>query len=430
MNRKFYFSFIAFALTLIATVAFVVGHGTRAASPSAALSALPASDFVVVVDAQRAFSETLPAILAGNPALLAKMNAELEEFEKKTGINPRLFESLAVGGRFEASRPNTSHVVLITNGSFKADDVIASAFTAAKAEGRQFQKEEQVYEGKTIFVISSVRQLKNESEVGKIPTTPPLRTPLLPVAGINIDPALYKNQPYDRFGDPRSNVKKTGGGVVGTEKDSGSGVGFGPGSQKDAKLSDLEVLEGKNSATLHADASTDKFAVTALDSNTLAMGDLESVRAAIDASMGRNRVDAELVQLATQTPNAVVSFSGKLPQSASEKSNAQGSGNPFAKYAASIREFYGSFDVNGSESETIINLRTENADQARDISQAINSFKVLAKLGVSQSASNVSTQRDTFAAALKGLSITAQDNEVRIDVKIPQASLAPLIRVH
>jgi hypothetical protein len=401
MNRKFYFSFLAFALTLIATVAFVVGHGARAASPSAALSALPASDFVVVVDAQRALSETLPAILASNPALLAKMNAELEAFEKKTGINPRLFETLAVGGRFDGSRPNTSHAVLIAHGSFKADEVLAAAFEAAKAEGRPLQKEEQVYEGKTIFVISSARKLKDESEVGKIPATPPLRPPMLPAAGINIDPALSAKSPYDRFGDPRPNVKKTNGGA-GT---------------------------GKDSTTLHA-ASADKFAVTALDSNTLAMGDLESVRASIDASMGRNRVDEELVQLATQTPSAVISFSGKLPQSASEKSDAQGSGNPFAKYVASIREFYGSFGVNGSESETIINLRTESADQASDLSQAINSLKVLANLGISQTAGNASTPNEAFAAALKGLTITAQDNEVRIDARIPQASLAPLIRVH
>jgi hypothetical protein len=424
MNRKFYFSFIAFALTLIATVAFVVGHGARAASPSAALSALPASDFIVVVDAQRALSETLPTILAGNPALLAKMNAELEEFEKKTGINPRLFDSLAVGGRFDASRSNTSHAVLVAHGSFKADEVLAAAFARAKTEGHQFQKEEQIYEGKTIFVISSAAQRKDESGVGKIPTTPPLRAPQLPVAGIKVDPALYKDLPYDRFGNPRSNVKNSG---VDTKKDSGSGVGFGP--RKDTGVSDLEVLEGKNSATLYPKSASDKFAIAILDSNTLAMGDLESVRASIDASMGRNRVDDELVELATRTPNAVISFSGRLPQSASEKSEASGGDNPFAKYVASIREFYGSFDVNGSESETNINLRTENADQASDLSQAINSFKSLANLGISQSAGSA-TQRDAFAAALKGVSITAQNNEVRIAVRIPQASLAPLIRFH
>jgi hypothetical protein len=340
MNRKFYFSFLAFALTLVATVAFVVGHGTRAASPSAALSALPASDFVVVVDAQRALSETLPSLLAGNPALLAKMNAKLEEFEKKTGINPHSIESIAIGGRLNSSRLNGEHMVVVVRGSFKADELIDAAFTTAKAEGEQFQKEEQAYEGKRVFLVGPQRANNNAQ--------------------------------------PRS----------------------------------------------------DKMAISALDSNTIALGDFESVRSAIDASMGRNTVDPELVQLAMQSPNAVVSFSGKIPQSMVEKSGAQSGNNPFAKYVASIRGFYGSFEINGSEAETLITLRTENAELASNISQAINSFKVLANLGISQSMGQDVGPRDAFAAALKGLSVTAQDNEVKIDARIPQASLAPFMRLH
>jgi TonB family protein len=64
----------------------------------------------------------------------------------------------------------------------------------------------------------------------KIPTTPPLRPPSLPVAGINIDPALYRNQPYDRFGDPRSNVKETSAGQgTGNGLGNGTGTGIGEG---------------------------------------------------------------------------------------------------------------------------------------------------------------------------------------------------------
>ena len=142
MNRKFYFSFLAFALTLAATVAFVVGHSvrTRAAAPNAALNALPASDFVIAIDVQRALNETLPSILAGNPTLLAKINSHLDEFEKKTGINPRSIESIAIGGRFNSSRPDVAHGVLIARGSFNSDALIDAAFTAASAK-MQFQKE-------------------------------------------------------------------------------------------------------------------------------------------------------------------------------------------------------------------------------------------------------------------------------------------------
>jgi TonB family protein len=65
----------------------------------------------------------------------------------------------------------------------------------------------------------------------KIPTTPPLHTPMLPVAGVNIDPALYKNLPYDRFGDPRSTSQATSAGNgTGNGIGTGTGAGIGQGN--------------------------------------------------------------------------------------------------------------------------------------------------------------------------------------------------------
>ena len=63
-----------------------------------------------------------------------------------------------------------------------------------------------------------------------IPKLPPMTPPPLPVGGSDIDPALYKNLPYDRYGDPRSkstdpsNGPGTGGGM-GTGKGTGTGEG-------------------------------------------------------------------------------------------------------------------------------------------------------------------------------------------------------------
>jgi TonB family protein len=67
----------------------------------------------------------------------------------------------------------------------------------------------------------------------KIPTTPPARPPMLPVAGIDIDPALYKNLPYDRFGDPRSKSTATSAGSgTGNGIGTGSGAGIGEGQDQ------------------------------------------------------------------------------------------------------------------------------------------------------------------------------------------------------
>jgi hypothetical protein len=353
MNRKFYFSFLAFALTLLATVAFVIGNnrGTRAsASTNAALAALPASDFVISIDAQRALNETLPSLLSSNPVLMATMNAALEKFEKQTGINPRSFESVAVGGRLTSGKPHDSRTVVIARGSFNADVLLENAFAAVKAKGEKFEKEEQTYEGKRVILISSTRTMKAEVEAG----------------------------------------------------------------------------DKTNPATLSVRSKTDKMAIAVLDSNTLAVGDLESVRSAVDASLGRNRVDDELVRLATQTPNAVIGFSGRIPQSFATKSSSKG---VIEKYFASIRQFYGSFSANGTDAETLVAVRTETAEQASQIGHALNALKTLGSFGFARSSSGNSAKNDSIADIIKGLSITTQGNEVQINMRIPQAVFTPLMRI-
>ena len=54
------------------------------------------------------------------------------------------------------------------------------------------------------------------------PINPPLPSPALPAAGIDIDPALYKNLPFANFGDPRSKA-------TAESKGPGDGGGFGTG---------------------------------------------------------------------------------------------------------------------------------------------------------------------------------------------------------
>jgi TonB family protein len=71
-----------------------------------------------------------------------------------------------------------------------------------------------------------------------IPTLPPVQKQTLPVAGIDIDPALWQNLPMPVYGDPRSksttpsNGTGDGGGMGttnGTGIGEGGGTGFGPG---------------------------------------------------------------------------------------------------------------------------------------------------------------------------------------------------------
>jgi TonB family protein len=70
--------------------------------------------------------------------------------------------------------------------------------------------------------------------LASIPKSPPLHAPTLPVAGIDIDPALWKDLKAPVYGDPRSNseVPSKGpgdGGGIGNNQGLGIGNGSGPG---------------------------------------------------------------------------------------------------------------------------------------------------------------------------------------------------------
>ena len=76
--------------------------------------------------------------------------------------------------------------------------------------------------------------------LASIPKTPPAYAPALPIAGIDIDPALWKDMKAPVFGDPRSNSAEPSkgpgeGGGIGTNKGlgigDGDGAGYGPGSK-------------------------------------------------------------------------------------------------------------------------------------------------------------------------------------------------------
>ncbi|HEX8706634.1 MAG TPA: hypothetical protein VF723_00100 [Pyrinomonadaceae bacterium] len=366
MSRKIYLSFLAIAITLGAVV-FGIGHSAgRAARPaSLTVAALPPSEFVVFVDAQRALNETLPGILASNPAALAKLNAKLDEFEKETGINPRSFQSIAVGGRSVAGRPNDYSAVVLLSGDFKAADLIEAGFAAAKKRG-EIRREEQQYEGRTIFVLSDPQRPKTAGQNNNKPAQATTSTqPNLPAAS-TATPGQY-----------------------------------------DVKL----------------EAKVMKMAVTAIDERTIAVGNLEDVRAAIDANLGRVHVDDQLVQLATSSPNAIVGFSGKMPADIGRRFGVDKT-DMIGKHIAAIQRFYGSFSSIGTDTESFVGLQTETADQARDLSQTLNTMKTLGGIGLGRDAAGMGS----LGEVIKALSITAQNNEIQIKLRIPQASFAPLIR--
>jgi hypothetical protein len=121
------------------------------------LNTLPPSDAVVFVDVRRLLNEAIPGVFANEPAKLAQVNTQIDNFKTKTGIDPRSFDRFAVGLRYTYPAAGVTKVenVAIARGTFKVDSVVAAGRLAAKGT---FQ--EQKYKGTTIYVFSLNEQVR------------------------------------------------------------------------------------------------------------------------------------------------------------------------------------------------------------------------------------------------------------------------------
>ena len=338
MNKNIVASSLTLA-SFIATLVLVLSSGSFAHAPSAnaataadALSYLPASDAIALIDVRRLLNQTLPRILAQDPAKLAQANAEVEKFKARTGIDPRSFDRVVLGTRYVYPSANVTKLetVAIAHGTFDAKALAAAGRIAANGKYR-----EEKYQGATIIVLSINDQMK-----------------------------LF---------------------------------GFWT-----MKVSELAVCE--------------------IDSNTLAIGDLGIVRAAIDAGK-KGRANADLATLATRDPNAVIGFGANVPSALLANLNV--GNDTVAKDAQSIRQIYGALGSIENDVSLLLVARTDTVDAAKNLGDTVEGLKQLGGILVTR----MQQPRKALAqSALDNLKITTRGNEVEIRTRVDAANLASVIK--
>ena len=129
---------------------------TPAAAPTL-MSSLPQSDAVAQVKLNQLLNETLPRILAGNPAKFSEVNANIDRFKDRTGLDPRMFQQVALGVRFTYPSEGVTkvHTVALANGSFSAAAMVAAGRVASNGKYR-----EEKYQDKTIYIFTLDENLK------------------------------------------------------------------------------------------------------------------------------------------------------------------------------------------------------------------------------------------------------------------------------
>jgi hypothetical protein len=168
MRRTLYASTLALTLAVLATTAGAQSAQDprrpppppkrTQAQPASAVIPLPASDAVLTVDLRRLLTEVVPRVLSSDPARLAQVTTDIEQFKSRTGIDARDFSALSVGSRITrlpSGATKIDRTVALAMGTFRADALVAAARAASKGT-----LAEQTYGGKTVYVLAVNDQLK------------------------------------------------------------------------------------------------------------------------------------------------------------------------------------------------------------------------------------------------------------------------------
>lgn len=131
-------------------------RNTAAPAPSV-MTALPESDAVAQVKVKQLLNEAMPRILANNPAKLAEVNANIDRFKDRTGLDPRMFEQVALGIRYTYPSEGVTKLqtVALANGSFSAAAMVAAGRIATNGKYR-----EEKYHDKTIYIFTLEENIK------------------------------------------------------------------------------------------------------------------------------------------------------------------------------------------------------------------------------------------------------------------------------
>lgn len=159
MRRIFFASAITLLLAALPSSAAAQATGRAPQTTGMRVNVpLPASDAVLRADVKRLLTEAVPRALASDPARLAQVNSDVEQFKARTGVDARDFDTVFVGAhlrKLPSGSLKIDDIAAVARGTFRADALIASARTSAGGH-----LTEQTYGGKTIYVATINDQLK------------------------------------------------------------------------------------------------------------------------------------------------------------------------------------------------------------------------------------------------------------------------------
>jgi hypothetical protein len=164
-----------------------------------------------------------------------------------------------------------------------------------------------------------------------------------------------------------------------------------------------------------------ELAYAVLDGNTLALGEPEDVRAAIDAQAGRGRADMSLLNF-PRGAGDFMAFAGNVPAGALANADT---GLPNVDRAiASIRSFYGTVGSTTAGLQLMTTLRAGSTADAKQLYDTVDALRQIAPGFIAMAG-----PKWGFARGLvDSMKITTKGSEVGLRLEVPQADIATVLK--
>ena len=165
------------------------------------------------------------------------------------------------------------------------------------------------------------------------------------------------------------------------------------------------------------------LAVSAMDGNTLVLGDLQAVRGSIDATRAGKHSNAELLALASRDPNAIVGFGGNVSPKLLE--NLSLSNDTIARELTAVRQIYGTLGMTSADLEAMLTARTVDTYSAKNLGDTLEGLRQLGGLFINR----LTGAKGTLArSALENMKATTTGNELQVRTAVAQSQVAPLLK--
>jgi len=164
-----------------------------------------------------------------------------------------------------------------------------------------------------------------------------------------------------------------------------------------------------------------EIGVVALNSNTIAFGNVNYVKAAIDASEGNNRLSSSTITSLLRNPNTLISAAGS-PLAAFAKSFGLLGTQAVARdprCETKLGDFYAAVTLEGTNFSLRGAVNADNPDTAKIMNGLLSVMF--------QQAINYIPEKET-QSALKNITILPKESEVVFEADVPQSTVATFIR--